>query len=603
MTAAIDPDTLTFEDLNAKRVHREGLRAQAMETGRTRLLVTGLVFAMAFIVIGGRLIDLTAFDGKAQRLAHRRALSQDYVVSRADIVDRNGFILATSLPTQSLYADTKEIIDPATAARRLVGVLNDLDVNEVRRKLSSGARFIWIKRNLTPNQVYDVNRLGIPGLAFREEDHRVYPNGPQLAQVLGFTDVDGKGIAGVEKQFDARLRANPKPLVLSFDLRVQGILHEELARAMTQFSAKGAAGVVLDVRTGELVAMVSLPDFDPNVSSGALGDAGFNRVTKGVYEMGSTFKLFNTAMALDTGTVTLRDGYDASKPIHVARFLISDFHAKKRWLSVPEILVYSSNIGSAKMALDVGTKEQQDYLGRLGMLSPASIELPEIGSPLTPSPWRDINTMTIAYGHGIAVTPLQLAGGVMAVVDGGIFRPMTVLKRAPGDVPKGRRIFAKKTSDEMRALMRLVVRYGTGKKAAAPGLLVGGKTGTAEKEKGGRYVNKALISSFIGAFPMNAPRYVVLALLDEPKGTKATFNYATGGWVAAPVVGRVIARMAPIEDIYPETGVEKDTNTPGNPLSIPSTMADARTNGRADPGAHDNALQRVALQGGAHAPY
>jgi cell division protein FtsI (penicillin-binding protein 3) len=278
--------------------------------------------------------------------------------------------------------------------------------------------------------------------------------------------------------------------------------------------------------------------------------------------MGSTFKLFTTAMALDSGTVTLSDGYDASKPLRVARYTISDFHAKNRWLSVPEILVYSSNIGAAKMALDVGASTQKRYLDRLWLLRPAAIELPEVGAPLIPSPWRQINTITIAYGHGIAVTPLQLASAVAALVNGGVYRPATLLKQRRGLPPEGKRVLKAETSRQMRELMRLVVRSGTGRKADAVGYIVGGKTGTAEKVAGGGYRNKAIISSFVGAFPINAPRYVVLALLDEPKGNASTSFYATGGWVAAPVVKRVVRRMAPLLGLAPATG--EDAPQPGN---------------------------------------
>ena len=544
------------------RGHRQGIRQQTMEKRRNRLLAIGVVITFAFLVIAGRLIELTIpGKGAEPHLASASPL-RPAVADRVGIVDSNGIIMATSLPTASLYADPVDVPDAGEAADKLVAVLPVLNRAEMMVKLKSTARFVWIRRNLTPKQKYQVNRLGLPGFYFQRGERRVYPHGRMAAHVLGFTDTDGLGIAGIEKYFDNVLRNGEASLALSLDLRIQSILHQELSLAMTEFKALGAAGTVLDVQTGEVLAMVSLPDFDPNVPGSGGKDGAFNRMTKGVYEMGSTFKLFTTAMALDSGTVTLSDGYDASKPIRIARYTISDFHAKNRWLSVPEILVYSSNIGAAKMALDVGASAQKRYLDRLWLLRPVAIELPEVGAPLIPSPWRQINTITIAYGHGIAVTPLQLASAVAALVNGGGYHPATLLKQRRGLPPEGKRVLKAETSRQMRELMRLVVRSGTGRKADAVGYMVGGKTGTAEKVAGGGYRNKAMISSFVGAFPINAPRYVVLALLDEPKGNASTSFYATGGWVAAPVVKRVVRRMAPLLGLAPATG--EDAPQSGN---------------------------------------
>ncbi len=425
--------------------------------------------------------------------------------------------------------------------------------------------------------------LGIPGLHFEIEERRVYPHDRAAAHVLGLTDVDGRGIAGVEKTFDSELAAG-KTLRLSLDVRVQDMLRQEMVAAVREFRAIGAAATVLDVRTGEVLGMISLPDFDPNAPGEDDDDARFNRAAKGVYEMGSTFKLFTVAMALDSGTTTLRGGYDASKPLRVAHFTIRDFHAENRWLSVPEILVHSSNIGAAQMALDVGGPTQRRYLGRLGLLTTAAVELPESGKPLTPKPWRDINTMTVGFGHGIAVSPLQLTTAVAAVVNGGLWRPPTVLVRGGESLPAGERVFSARTSAQLRGLMRLVVRYGTGRKADVPGYQVGGKTGTAEKLIAGRYRRDARISSFVGAFPIDAPRYVVLAMIDEPKGNKSTLNYATGGWVAAPVVGRLITRIASLYGIAPRVDEELEVKwrppapTIKKPLfvAVKEAIADAR---------------------------
>ncbi|NQV47487.1 MAG: penicillin-binding protein 2 [Rhodospirillaceae bacterium] len=543
--------------LVSERVRLDGHRKKALETGRNRLLVTGVMFMIAFAAISVRLVDLTIFGPGGDPLVAYAATDRKAIAGRADIVDRNGILLATSLPTASLYADPADVMDAEAAAVQLASVLPELNPTEILVKLKSKARFVWLKRNLTPKQQYAVNRLGIPGLAFRRSEQRVYPNGREAAHILGLTDIDGNGIAGVEKYFASVLRRGDEALQLSIDLRIQTMLRQELSAAMLEFKAIGAAGVVLDVETGETIALVSLPDFNPNIPETMGGVSGFNRATKGVYEMGSTFKLFTTAMALDSDTVTLEDGYDASEPIRIARYTISDYHGKNRWLSVPEILVYSSNIGTARMAMDMGTQTQQKYLDRFGLLNQAAIELPEVGQPQYPSRWGDISTMTISYGHGISVSPLQLAGATASLVNGGIRRPVSLLKARSMKPTEGHRVLTEHTSEMMRGLMRLVVTRGTGSKAAAPGYQVGGKTGTAEKQVGGRYQEKALISSFIGAFPINRPRYVALALLDEPKGNEKTFNYATGGWVAAPVVKRLVARMGPLLGLAPS-----DTEVP-----------------------------------------
>jgi len=529
----------------------DGARKQAMETGRNRLLVTGVVLTLTFAAIGVRLVDLTVFKGGGEpRLANIDS-GPTAAAGRADIIDRNGVLLATSLPTASLYADPAAILNAREAADRLISVLPELGHGDLLAKLQSKSRFIWVKRNLTPEQQYRVNRLGLPGFGFQRGERRVYPHGRLAAHALGLTDVDGQGIAGLERFFDRSLRAGSR-LQVALDIRIQAMLRRELAAAVREFRAIGAAGLVLDANSGEVVSMVSLPDFDPNDPASGGGETAFNRATKGVYEMGSTFKLFTAAMALDSGTVSLGGGYDASEPIQISRFTIRDFHAKNRWLSVPEIIAYSSNIGAAKMAVDVGTQTQRAYLGRLGLLRPAALELPEIGKPLTPSRWREINTMTIAYGHGIAVSPLQLASGVAALVNGGLYVPPTLLKRGGGAAIGAKRVLSAETSGQMRGLMRMVVRTGTGKKAAARGYAVGGKTGTADKLAVRGYRQNATISSFVGAFPMDAPRYILLVLVDEPKGNERTFNYATGGWVAAPAVGRVVERMATLIGIAPD---------------------------------------------------
>ncbi len=547
----------------------EGIRRQALETGRNRLLVTGALFTLAFIVVAARLIELALADQVVEVARHSRiAVIPEIPKVRSDITDRNGILLATSLPTASLYANPRQVLDPKEAVQKLAHAFSNINKKKMETKLASDKSFVWLKRSLTPKIQFSVNTMGIPGLYFQRTERRVYPHGRLVAHALGLTNIDGRGLSGVEGYFDEVLRGKKEPLALSIDIRVQSILREELVGAMSEFNAIGATGVVMDVTNGEIRAMISLPDFDPNKPVTAASISSFNRATKGVYEMGSTFKLFTVAMALDSGVTRLHDRYDASKPIKISRYRISDYHAKNRWLSVPEIIIYSSNIGAAKIALDVGTVGQKKYLKQFGMLTPARIDIPEIGYPLTPNHWREINTMTISYGHGIAVSPIQLVSGIAALVNGGILYRPRVAKILRGEVISGSRVLSKNTSKQMRDLMRLVVRHGTGRNADVPGYLIGGKTGTADKPgPQGGYGNRRIISSFVAAFPINQPRYVILALLDEPKGTRRTHGYATGGWVAAPIISRVVKKMAPLLGLMPSKQIEK-LPKPGDVLFI-----------------------------------
>lgn len=544
-----------------EKIRIEGDRKTAIETGRNRLMVAGALFTAAFAVIGVRVIDVSVFSDTNEPRYTRSIAKDKKHTGRADIVDRNGILMATSLSTASLFANPRLVLDPEQAAIRLATALPGINVKAIEKKLRLDRGFVWLKRHLTPRQQYAVNRLGIPALNFQREARRMYPLGPLASHALGFTDIDNKGLAGIERYFDKELRTRQDNMALSIDVRVQHVLEHELGEAMKKFSAIGAAGLVMDVNTGEVIAMSSLPSFDPNQPGAIAQDLRFNRTTLGVYEMGSTFKIFTTAMALDAGTVSLRGGYDATNPIRISRFTIRDFHAKKRWLSVPEIFMYSSNIGTVKMALDVGIAGHRNFLTNIGMMKPVGIELSETGSPLSPTRWREINSMTISFGHGLAVSPLHLVAGVSAMVNGGIYRTPTLVRRDVAEIPVGKRVITAETSTKVRRLMRLVVENGTGRKAAAPGYLVGGKTGTAEKVSGRGYKKKALISSFVAAFPMHKPRYVILAMLDEAKGTKETFGYATGGWVAAPVVGAVVRRIAPVLGLRPikETDAVRDT--------------------------------------------
>ena len=528
-----------------------GVNNDYLRASRSRLIAVGLVVLVAFGIITTRLVNLTVLNAHNEKVEIRNYDRKQTLVSRPDILDRNGVVLATSLPTTSLYADPLKIINVEEVSSRLIEVLPDLKRTNLLKKLKKPGRFVWLARNLSPQLQFEVNRLGLPGISFKHSEKRIYPHGNLAAHILGLTNIDGKGVAGIEKYFNHNLQSGSESIYLSIDSRIQSILQSELSRAIGDFKAIGGAGVVMDVQSGEIIAMASLPDYNPNYPNTMTGESGFNRATKGVYEMGSTFKLFTVATALDMGIVDFADGYDASEPIRIARFSINDYHAKKRWLSVPEIILYSSNIGAAKMAQDIGTKGQKEYLRRFGLLDTLKIELPEIGSPMLPNIWRPINTMTISYGHGIAVSPLQLINGVSTLVNGGVKRPPTLIK-VDGKFSLGENILLRETSEKVRRLMRLVVSDGTGRKADVPGYLLGGKTGTADKLKGTKYSRSTKISSFVGVFPINQPRYAILIIVDEPKGNKSTHNFATGGWVAAPAVGRIVRQIGPIIGIAPD---------------------------------------------------
>ncbi len=540
-------------------IHLEGSAKETLEQGRNRLVVAGVLFAFCFFVLAGRLVGLALSGiGEEETVASKPVPPVSGSVlpgARAEIYDRNGVLLATTLDTVSLFADPTKILDIKEASRRLRAILPELSEASLVTKLSSSRNFVWLKRHLTPSQQVRINGLGIPGLFFRDEEKRFYPLGPLVSHMIGYTDVDNRGIAGVEKYFNAQLSGvdgvPSSPVYLSVDTRIQHALRDELTRYMSVFRAIGAAGMVLDVQTGEVLGMVSLPDFDPNRHKDFPKDNKFNKTTLGVYEMGSTFKTFTTAMALELRSVSLRDGYDATKPIRIAGFRIRDDHPKKRWLSVPEIYMYSSNIGTAKMADAIGPKRHKAFLRKLGLLDRPVIELPEIGAPILPPRWNTLETMTISYGHGLSVSPLQLSTAIGAIVNGGTLVRPTVLKKKGTEEAESQRVIRKNVSSVVRRLMRLVVEKGTGKQAAANGYLVGGKTGTAEKAVNGRYKRDALITSFVSAFPMHNPRYVVLAMLDEPKGNASTHGFRSAGWTTAPIVSRLISRIAPVLGVKP----------------------------------------------------
>ena len=529
---------------------KERLKGDAQETARHRLVATGGIFVMVFVAVALRMGYVSLLrDGAepTQRVAVRGGTIHS---DRADIVDRNGVVLATSVPVMSAFVNPRLLIDTSEAAKKIISALPEFKYEEMKTKLDSDRSFVWIKRGMTPREYNLVNRLGIPGLEFQGEERRIYPQGQAGAHVVGYDSIDNQGLGGIERFFDQQLQSG-QPVQLSIDLRLQRMVEEELARAVKKFSAIGAQSIVMDVTNGEILAMASLPTYDANNARTITNEALFNRATLGVYEQGSTFKIFNTAMALDTGRVTLSSVFDASAPIKIDRFTINDDHPQRRPLTVPEIFKYSSNIASAKMAVEVmGPEGQRAFFEKIGFLKPVSTQLTEIAAPLWPRHWQKINTMTIAFGHGISVTPLHLATGASAMVNGGVLYQPSFVKRTTASDP-GRRVIQEKTSTMMRQLLRLNVIEGTGKNSEVKGYEVGGKTGTAEKPSHGGYRQKALISSFIGMFPMNDPKFLILVSLDEPKGTAETGGYATGGMVSAPSVKGIIESIVSLYGILP----------------------------------------------------
>lgn len=546
---------------DGNRVHLDGVAKSAQALTRRRMTVVMILFGVVFATLAGRFVQLSVFPNVEQKTAFRpEALA---AVSRADLTDRNGKVLATDLDAASLFVDARKVWDAEEAANALMTVLPDIDRVQLMRKLSSGQAFVWLQRDLNPRQQDAIHRLGFPFLGFRREPHRVYPHGRLAAHILGYVDTDNHGLAGVERGLD-RLISDPRrldePVQMSIDVRVQHALQDELMRAMESYQAIAATGVVMNVNTGEIAALASLPDFDPNDPLSSPPQARFNRATLGVYEMGSTFKTFTTAMVLDAGKATLKTTYDARRPLTFGRFKISDFHPQARVLTTAEVFEHSSNIGSARMALAVGIEGHRAFLSKLGLLQPMRFEIAETSKPMVPARWGELQSVTISYGHGIAVNPVQVAAASAAMVNGGTLFQPTLLKVQPGMEPKGARVISPETSLAMRQLLRLVVEKGTGGRADVPGYPVGGKTGTAEKPKGGGYAETSLLTSFVAVFPAQKPEYLALIILDEPKPNKDTSGFATAGWNAAPTASKVIARIAPLLNI-PVTPAPKRTQT------------------------------------------
>ncbi|RCL02676.1 MAG: cell division protein FtsI (penicillin-binding protein 3) [Candidatus Tokpelaia sp. JSC188] len=527
---------------------------------RLRFFIVIACFFGIYLVISIRLIHYGQQGGEIEAA---NGPAQPSMVSRPDLVDRNGQLLAIDIKTYSLFAEPYRIIDVNETVGLLSKVLPNLNRDESWRRLKSKSGFAWIQRGLTPRQKAKIMTLGIPGIGFRTETRRFYPGGPVASHILGLVNIDNQGIAGMEKYIDqaglSDLRAaglatpsSLEPVVLSIDIRVQTIVRDELQQAIQRYQALAAGAVVLNVKSGEILAMVSLPDFNPNTPLDVLKNDRLNRITAGTFEMGSTIKSFTTAMALDSGLFQLNTMIDASKPLRFGQKMISDFHGKYRKLALWEVFVYSSNIGSGREAEVIGIARHREFLKRLGLLERMTIELPEIAKPVEPHQWKKINSMTIAFGHGMMTTPLQTAVGAAALMNGGLLVKPTFLKRERVETLKHAiRIIKKETSRDMRYLYKLNADIGSGQQAVVKGYRVGGKTGTAEKVVDGRYSKHKRFNTFIGAFPMEDPSYVILTFIDEPKPEAGAY-YATAAFNAAPIVANIIRRSASFLGVVPD---------------------------------------------------
>ncbi|TNC53055.1 penicillin-binding protein 2 [Rubellimicrobium rubrum] len=544
---------------------------RARSRAEKRIWVMGALFAAAYLTVGGRMAVLASSEPMEPEAAG--SIEAPILSTRADITDREGRILATNLATDALYAQPREMVDPEHAATELARIFPDLDKEDLLRDFTGPRRFLWIRRQISPEQVQAVHDIGEPGLLFGPREMRLYPNGPIAAHVLGgagygregVESAEVIGVAGVERFFDARLRdtaQQDQPLALSLDLTVQAAMEEVLQGGMTLMNAKGAAGIILDVHTGEIVAMASLPDFDPNnrppvPTKGDQSDNPlFNRAIQGVYELGSVFKIFAVAQAMELGLINPQTMIDTQGPLLWGRFRINDFHHYGATNTATDVIVKSSNVGTAHIALMIGPERQQQFLRELGLLEPTRIEMAEAptGRPLLPRQWSEISLLTISYGHGMSTSPLHLAAAYAAIANGGTRVSPTLLRQ---DQPTpGPRIMSPEVSAEAREMLRQVVARGTASLADVPGYEVGGKTGTADKPRpSGGYYDDKVIATFAGMFPASDPRYVVVVSLDEPVETSGAEPRRTAGWTAVPVAAELIRRAAPLLGIRPAVAV------------------------------------------------
>jgi cell division protein FtsI (penicillin-binding protein 3) len=562
-----NPDAIERENL---RLRHEAQRDKMRVRAESRLLLVGLCFLLAFGAVGMKMGALATTEAEEPRVA---VSGTTILNTRADIVDRQGRVLATNFDTNALYAHPHEIIDPAAAATGLAEIFPDMNAEDLERRFASGSRFIWLRRYISPEQEQMVHDLGEPGLLFGPREMRLYPNGAVAAHILGgagfgqeaVNAAEVVGVAGVEAQFDETLRdpARTGPLALSIDLTVQAAVEEVLAGGMTLMNASAASAVLMDIRTGEIVAMASLPDFDPNARPRPLteGDQAdsplFNRAVQGVYELGSVFKTFTIAQAMELGLVNLDDMIDTRGPLRMAGFAITDYRSRGAQQSVADVYTFSSNIGTARIARMIGGARQREFLDRLGLMAPTALELVEApsGRPLFPQRWGELSTMTISYGHGISTSPVHLAAAYAAMVNGGTMVTPTLLRRDPSEAaPEGARVISRPISARMRYLLRSVVTDGTASFGDVEGYSVGGKTGSAEmpRTRGGGYYEDRNINTFAAVFPSDAPQYVLVTTLYEPAELSGPEPRRTAGWTTVPVSAELIRRAAPLLGLRPD---------------------------------------------------
>lgn len=525
--------------------HGQKPLAGAFGKGRLYVLFSFVFFMIAAIL--GQLVWLTYPKGAGHDV---QTSYQGALITRKNIVDRNGALLATNLMMGSVYANPQEVIDVPKAVKKLLTVFPTLDKKELTQKLASQKKFVWIKRNITPQEQQRLLELGLPGVYDQRSEKRVYIHGAQTSHLLGMSSIDMQGTSGVERFFDKELTGTGEPLQLSIDMRIQSIVHEELKKGIEKFQALGGTAVMMDVQTGEVLSMVSFPDFDPNELLPGDTSALFNMATQGVYELGSVFKVFIVGAALESGKVALTDGFDATKPVKIGKFTVRDYRGKNRWLSVPEIVMYSSNIGVIKMLQEIGKDTLREFYEKIGLFEPlVGFEFGEVASPVLGGGWSEARAMTSSYGYGVSTTPLHFARSMAAMVNDGVMVNPSLVKGNPSKIEQ--RVLSKKTSDDIKKLLYLSAQKGTGRRARVDGYMVGGKTGSANKSMNGTYDKKNHLATVSAIFPMNKPKYILVVTLDSPKGTKETFGFSTGGWTAAPIASEVIKRAGPLLKVLP----------------------------------------------------
>lgn len=538
-------------------------------SAKIRLLLVIIGFSVFFLFLIYRLLAVSNHGYVNNKNSHIKKYTY-----RKEILDRNGNLLAVNLPSSSLFANPKKVIKPEESLNKLSTIFPKIDKEKLLKELKSDKTFVWIKRDVTPKEQEQIFNLGLPGFDFEQEQKRIYTFGSLLSHIIGYVGRDFTGLSGLEKKYENFLtdsdsfkenKSSTKSLQLTIDVRLQNILSEEIEKTMNQFRAVGAVGIIANPNNGEILAMVSKPDFDPHDPSNASAEHLFNRASLGVYETGSIFKIFTMAIGLDTNSTSIHDAYDVTY-MKVGKWLIKDYHPHKGWQTVPEIFLVSSNIGVGQIVLEIGKNNLKQYFKKLGLLDQLKIELPERGTPLFPSDNRldDLSMITISYGYAMSVTPLHFVQAVLPIVNGGDFYPLTLVKHQ-NNLPLSTKVFSYETSMQMRKLLRLCVKEGTGKRAEVKGYLVGGKTGTAEKLKGKKYSKNSRRSSFLGVLPASDPKYVIYIMLDDPQGTKETFGFATAGFTAAPTVQRIFERMVALFGMEP---IDENSNEIKNLLNI-----------------------------------